>query len=112
MATVSFKAKASDVFSVDREFMYRQVKVPIIGTRHCDMAAFRSHPKFHGLANSSLFPGALKGALKGMGVIVGGHLRLDNLPPGVEVDDTGFLAVVTIEIGPDADWRVHRRSGE
>ncbi|MDT7785197.1 MAG: hypothetical protein QOF58_3616 [Pseudonocardiales bacterium] len=112
MATVSFKAKASDVFSVHDELLYRKVKVPIIGTRHCDMAAFRSHPKFHGFANSSLFPGMLKGALKGMGVVVGGDLRLDNLPPGVEVDDTGFLTVVRIEVGPDADWRANRRGGE
>ncbi|KOV77444.1 hypothetical protein [Nocardia sp. NRRL S-836] len=106
MATVSFKAKVSDVFSVEGELLYREVRVPVIGTRHCDMAAFRGHPRFQGLANSELFLGALKGTLEGMGVNVGGKLRLDSLPPGVAVDDTGFLAVVTIEVGPDADWRV------
>lgn len=112
MATVSFKAKARDVFSMEDEPLYRQVKVPIIGAQHCDMAAFRRHPKLQWFANSALFPGVLKGALKGMGVVVGGYLRLDDLPPGVEIDDTGFLAVVKIEVGPDVDWRANRRGSE
>lgn len=99
MPLITFKAKPIDVYNADDTFAFRQVKVASIGTQHCDMAAFRCSKAFGGYANSQLFPAMLKRALRDNGV--GATLRLDQLPACVTVDDSGFLAVVTIDL-PDA----------
>ena len=97
MATVTFKAKPQEVWETDlSEVAYRFVKVPVFTRSHCDMAAFRNHAKFGGLANSDLFPNLLKriraDRFKGRD-----YFRLDQIPEGVTVDLSGYLAVITFE---------------
>jgi hypothetical protein len=75
------------------------VKVPAMSQRHCvDLHAWRSsRGRLASLVNSSLFSGALRRALTDLGI--GEYLDLDRLPAGVTADTTGFLAVITIQIG-------------
>lgn len=96
MPIVTFKAKPRTVYNPDDTPAYQWVKVPVLSTQHCDMPAFRQSQAFGGIANSSLFPNALRRAVAALGVR--DHLRLDQLPEGVAVDTTGFLAVITITI--------------
>lgn len=98
LPTVKFRAKVEEVYEMDGKFGFHQVKVPDIKPTHCDMAAFRTHARFGGLANSQLFPAVLKRELLAMGVRPGGYLRLDQLPEGVHVDTSGFLTLVTITV--------------
>jgi hypothetical protein len=77
------------------EVLYRFIQVPTLARRHCNMPAFRKHPKFGGLANSDLFPNILARIRRDV-TQAGGYIRLDRLPPNVTVDCSGFLAVVTI----------------
>jgi len=96
MATVRFKAKPESIYNMDDSLAWVQIKVPKLEKRHCDMSAFRSHPKFSGFANSDMFPAMLRRAAKAAGI--GDTIRFDRpLPEGVKVDCSGFLAVVTIE---------------
>ena len=74
-------------------------RVPVpkkFGAQHYDRQHFRDDARYAAIANSDLFPSAIAGALRKLGI--GAAIRLDNLPPGVTVDTSGFLAVVTIEI--------------
>lgn len=96
MPTVTFKAKARDCHYVGEDApRYQYVEVPALTRAHCDMAAFRSHPRFGSYANSDLFPSILKRALSAAGV--GSRIRLDEIPPSVTVTP-GFLHVVTISV--------------
>lgn len=95
-ATISFRAKVESLRHVDGSPSHQRVKVPKLSRSHCDMNAFRSHPRFGGLANSDLFPNAL--ARIARDVAPTGYLRLDALPTSVSVDLTGFLAAVTITV--------------
>jgi hypothetical protein len=104
-ATIKFRAKAETVYNMDDTVAYVEVKVPVIGARHCNMHEFRSHRIIAGFTNSELFPGILKGVLKRLGVSVGGYIRLDQIPEHVSVDTSGFLAAVTIAVPDDANWR-------
>lgn len=89
-ATITFKAK------LDKELGL--IKLPVLTRNHCDMNAFRTHPKHGSYANSDLFPAMLariKSEVFGQGKL---FLRLDSIPENVSVDTSGFLAVVTITI--------------
>jgi hypothetical protein len=95
MAKITFKAKVQEMDPFLGGYQY--VTVPKLERRHCDMHAFRIHPKFGSYANSDLFPNILarqREALFGSN----GRLRLDAIPENVTVDTSGFLAVVTIEL--------------
>ena len=96
MARIQFRGKVETVYNMDGSPAYDCIRVPKLGRRHCDMHAFRTHPKFGGLANSDLFPGVLAKLRKQ--VFGGDFLRLDRLPEGVDVDTSGFLAVVSAEV--------------
>lgn len=97
MATISFRAKVESVYHAsDDTLAFRFVRVPTLQRRHCDMDSFRRHPKLGGIANSDLFPGALRRILADRKMTE--TLRLDRLPEGVTVDDSGFLAVVTVNV--------------
>uniref|UniRef100_UPI00195314A5 hypothetical protein n=1 Tax=Klebsiella pneumoniae TaxID=573 RepID=UPI00195314A5 len=63
---------------------------------HCDMSAFRRHPRYRSYANSDLFPGML--ARIAHEAAPNAYLRLDRLPDNVVVDRSGFLALVTITV--------------
>lgn len=97
MPAITFKAKAESIFNMDDSLAYERVKVPAIERRHCDMDAFRRHPKFGSYANSDLFKGLISRQLKLAGI--GEHIRLDRMPDCVALDRSGFLATVTITIG-------------
>jgi len=96
MAAITFKAKAHDVRDMDDNLVYRMVHLPKLTTSHCDMAAFRKHPRYQGIANSQLFPNALSRIARD--IAPAGFIRTDRVPAGVTLDMSGFLAVVTIEV--------------
>jgi len=96
MATIAFRGKVREVQYVDGTHAYRYVQVPQLGTRHCDIAQFRTHPKYGMYANSDLLPGSLRKLRERM--FPNGYVRLDNVPDGVTVDESGFLAEVTISV--------------
>ena len=95
MAKISFKAKIQTVYNMDDTVAYHCIKVPELTRKHCDMDAFRQHPKYGSYANSDLFPGMLRRIRKDK---FGETIRLDKLPDGVTVDTSGFLAVVSISV--------------
>jgi hypothetical protein len=98
MPEIRFKTKPETIYNLDDSPAYTELKVPAITARHCDMPAFRTHPRFGGYANSDLFPALLKRELGKLGIPVGGYLRLDELPDQVSVDTSKFLATVTITL--------------
>lgn len=100
MARISFKAKARPVYNDDDTVAYMTVAVPTLTRSHCDMSAFRQHPKFGSYANSDLFPGMLAKIRRERitGSPYRDYVRLDQLPDGVAVDTSGFLAVVSIDV--------------
>ncbi len=84
---------------MDDTVAYHDVQVPVLARRHCDMSAFRKHPKYGSLANSDLFAGILKRIRRDT---IGGEyqesIRLDRVPANVTIDESGFLAEVTITV--------------
>ena len=100
MATITFKAKVEQVMQSDGTGLaYEIIRVPVFERRHCDTPAFRSHPWFGGIANSDLFPNALKRVRHDMGVRdYNPFIRLDRLPDNVAVNRGGFLATVTVTV--------------
>lgn len=99
-ARISFKGKIETVRNVDDTVAYSILRVPALERRHCDMNAFRQHPKYGGLANSDLFPGVLHKIRRDVFGLRDDqpHIRMDRIPAGVNVDATGFLATVTVEV--------------
>jgi len=96
MATIEFKGKVQQMFFVDGSLSYEYIAVPELKRAHCDMAAFRTHPKYRSYANSDMFSGMLK-RIKSA-TFKGGMLKLGELPECVKVDTSKFLAVVTITV--------------
>lgn len=96
MARISFRAKVQTMRTVEGEALYRYLQVPEFKRAHCDMGAFRTHAKYGAYANSDLFPGVLRRIRAD--VFGGRPLRLDQVPDGVSVDETGFLAEVSIVV--------------
>ena len=96
MATITFKAKAYDVRNVDGTLAFSAVNVPTLTRSHCNMNAFRSHPKFGGLANSDLFSNVLWH--ESNGIALASESGFDTIPEGVTVDASGFLAIVTVNV--------------
>ena len=94
MATITFKAKVQTVWNHDDKPAWRYVAVPQLTRAHCDMQAFRFHLKFGGIANSALFPNVLSRIRRD----VGEEIRLDRIPAHVTIDESRFLATVTINV--------------
>ena len=84
-----------NVRNVDGTPAFQYVAVPVLTRSHCDITAFRSHPKFGGLANSDLFPNVLARIKRDR---LGERIRLDKIPDGVTIDTSSFLAVVTVDV--------------
>jgi hypothetical protein len=100
MASIQFKAKIENMGEVGSDVvLYQYVCVPVLTRKHCDMAAFRNHPKYGAYANSDLFNGVL--ARIRQNVFNGQWLKLNAIPAGVTVDTTKFLAVVSIDVGAE-----------
>lgn len=76
---------------------YRRIKVPEFKNHHCNMAQFRQHAKYGDYANSDLFCGILR-RIKAEVFAGRDYLRLDSIPSGVVVDETGFLAEVSFDV--------------
>lgn len=95
MARISFKAKTQEIQDLRDKTWRSSVRVPRIKKSHCDMEAFRRHKRYRAYANSDLFEGMINGYVKRL--FPDGWVRLDELPPGVEVF-AGFLVTVNIEI--------------
>lgn len=98
MATITFKAKAVKFENIDGSDPHLRIQVPTLTRRHCDMDAFRRHPKFGSYANSDFFPGMLGRIRTDLIRGTGPWLRLDDLPANVHADTGGFLATITIEV--------------
>lgn len=97
MPNVTFRAKVESVYNPDGESVaFRMFKVPAIKRAHCDMDAFRRHARFGPYANSDMFPGLLRRQLAEQGIKE--TIRMDRLPACVSVDESGFLARVTIDL--------------
>ena len=96
MTVITFKAKIETIYNADDTPAWRWIKVPAIDRKHCDMAAFRSHARYGSYANSDMFKNMLARDLKAQGVKE--YIKLHDLPPCVTVDESGFLARVTINL--------------
>ena len=96
MPQVRFKAKVQQLHNMDGTLAYEFVKIPTLDRRHADMPAFRVHPKYGPLSNSDIFPSVLARAVKA--IAPRGIIRLDDVPAGVTVDTSGYLATVTLEL--------------
>jgi hypothetical protein len=96
MATIQFKAKVESRLNSDGSAI-RQVKIPKFNSSHCNKAEFRLHPKYGAYANSDLFSGILARIRKDK---FGGknYINLDQIPQDVLIDESGFLAIVTITV--------------
>ena len=95
MATITFKTKLKQVYNMDDSLAYEYLDIPVFTRAHCDMGAFRNHPKYGGYANSDLFPGMLSRIRAQL--FPHGMLKLSAIPEGVTVKP-GFLHVVTITV--------------
>ena len=60
MPRITFKAKPYTIQNVDGSNKRLAIDVPTLTRSHCDMHAFRIHPKFGSYANSDLFPSLLR----------------------------------------------------
>jgi hypothetical protein len=100
MARIEFRAKIQTVYEFNGDVAYQYVQVPTLTRSHCDMGAFRQHPKYGGYANSDLFPGMLRHIRDNrFPWSVNGRraFKIDDVPTGVTLDQSGFLARVTFE---------------
>jgi hypothetical protein len=103
--SIVFRGKVQSCMYTDGTLASRYIRVPTLTRSHVpDMGSARGSRKYGGYANSDLFPSMLRRAAvdagckpRGDGLVV----DLLNPSPGVEVDESGFLATVTIRV-PDA----------
>lgn len=95
-ARIQFKGKVQTMYNIHDIVAYEYIQVPVLDRKHCDMNAFRTHPKYGSYANSDLFPGMLSRIRKDK--FGGTVLKLNAVPEGVHVDTSGFLAVVTFYV--------------
>lgn len=98
MPTIKFKAKAQDgQLIIDGKIInVTRYKVPELTRNHCDMPAFRTCRKYGGYANSTLFLSMLKRELNAIGCDY--WINEGYIPDNVKIDNSGFLAVITIEL--------------
>ncbi len=98
MARITFKAKPVKVWEATGETIaFHELRVPVLGRQHCDMNAFRSHPKFGAYANSDLFPAMLSRIRRDS---FGGRdwFKLESPPEGVTIERGALLYTVSIEV--------------
>ena len=99
---ITFRGKVQSCKYTDGTLASRYIRVPKLTKSHADMTAARKSAKWGGLANSDLFPQILNRlALESGCKVVGEGMRIDLLKPlsdRIKVDESGFLATVTITI--------------
>lgn len=91
---VEFRGKVNQIYNPDNSPGWQEIVVPTLTKKHCNLPVLRQHPRLGGIANSQLLPAALARLRKQLFPI--GVLRLDQLPEGVTIDQSKFLAVVRI----------------
>jgi hypothetical protein len=102
---VTFRAKVKECYFTDGTLARRYIKVPKVTSAHYDVSEARIHPRYGNMANWDGFPSVVQGAMLKSGVrkdAAGMWVELGpvaELPAGITVDETGFLAVVTVDIG-------------
>jgi len=96
MATISFRTKVKKVYNADDTLAFEEFSVPKFNKSHCDMDAFRKHPKYGWLANSDFFNSVLLKIRKEIAPT--GKLRMDNLPKKVKLVKSGFISDFEIEV--------------
>lgn len=94
-ATITFKAKPVTVWNGDIKEQW--IKIPKLSSSHCDMQAFRFHSKYGAYANSDLFLSML-GRIRNEKFGEREYIKLHNIPEGVNVDASGFLAIVSFSV--------------
>jgi len=99
MKQVEFKTKIKTMYDPKDVELYKYVEVPKFKRGHCDMPAFRKHKTFGAYANSDMFESMLERACKEK-LQYGSNriLHLDKMPPGVSIDKSKFLAVVSFDL--------------
>ena len=111
MPSVSFKVKIKDdnqgSGTIPEWFPEnagrKWVKLPDLSAAHIDTASFRKDPRWSGYANSDLLRGMIRRSMNEAGqsrTMWDGTVRVWLDAPGVTVDTSGFLSVVTIDIRP------------
>lgn len=98
MAKIQFKGKIRTCRFTDDSKSYDYIQIPELDRKHCDMPAFRNHPKYGSYANSDMFKAMLSRIKVQKFGSLTTTLKLNAIPEGVNVDTSGFLAVVTIEV--------------
>jgi hypothetical protein len=98
MARITFKAKPVKVWEASGETIaFHELRVPVFGRQHCDMAAFRSHRKYGAFANSDMFPAMLarirRDTFSGRDCF-----KLESPPAGISIEPGGLLYTVSIEV--------------
>ena len=93
---ITYKGKLRRTVYADGTLAYEYVTVPKLTEKHCDMRAASQHPKYGMWASSTLFPGQLAGIKRRY--FPKGEVRLNDLPDGVNVNTSGYLAVVTVDV--------------
>ena len=94
-ATISFRGKVETVWNGDVKEQW--LKIPTLKRSHCDMRAFRAHPKYGAYVNSDLFLGILR-RIKAEVFGTSEYIRLHALPTGVTVSTSEFLATVSFAV--------------
>ena len=95
MALLQFKTKGEKVWLTDTTFQTRFAIPKTLNSKHCDMAAFRQHPKYGDYANSVFFPSMLKRAIDLL--YPKGYVTNENKTENTTIKD-GFLTVISIEL--------------
>jgi hypothetical protein len=96
MSNITFKTKVKTMYNMDNSIAYQYLSVPALKRSHCDMRSFRIHPKYGAYANSDFFEGMLNKIKADK--FYNGIIKLDNIPDGVIVDTSGFLASVSFDV--------------
>lgn len=96
MATITFKGKFKDVYSVDDTLAYSYLVIPKLDRKNCDMAAFRSHAKYGAYANSDMFSSMLARIVATL--FPSGRIRTNEAIPDNVTITHGFLSTITIEV--------------
>ena len=99
MATITFRTKPIAVYNcgIPATVAYRLIKVPELKRAHCDMGAFRSHPRYGAFANSDLFPSVLARIRRDTANVYG-EIKIGSEPENVTVVQEKFMVMVTINV--------------
>lgn len=101
MPALSFRTKVQRPIYLDGSPAPAFIKLPAtITSAHYSREDFRNDARYSSYVNSDLFPNIIRSALRKAGIPA--TIRLDQIPSNVTIDESGFLAKVTVELG---DWR-------